>query len=145
MQVKHCYIFKFQISTPSLCNQNHPSSTHSHSNVTTIFNFFFLDFASKPMESLKQITAFDVEKLLLKSAILSENLLLQLRQSLTKEWGAGSISTLPKDFTQKLLTGVWFIGNGYYSPIIHTLTPCHEIFYLSFLLLISLIDFIFSA
>ena len=50
------------------------------------------------MENLKQITAFDVEKLLSKSAILSENLLLQLQQSLTKEWGAGSISTLPEDF-----------------------------------------------
>ena len=58
------------------------------------------------MESLKQITAFDVEKLLLKSAILSENLLLQLLQSLTKEWGAGPVSTLPKDFVQKLLTEV---------------------------------------
>ena len=71
------------------------------------------------MESLKQITAFDVEKLLSKSAILSENLLLQLRQSLTKEWGTGSVSTLPKDLVQKLLTEVWFIGNYYYSPIIH--------------------------
>ena len=58
----------------------------------------FLDLASKPMESLKQITAFDVEKLLSKLAILSENLLLQLQQSLTKEWGAGSVSTLPKRF-----------------------------------------------
>ena len=76
------------------------------------------------MESLKQIAAFDVEKLLSKSAILSENLLLQLWQSLTKEWGAGFISTLPKDFIQKLLTEVWFIGNCYYSPIIHILAPC---------------------
>ena len=58
------------------------------------------------MESLKQITAFDIEKLLSKLAILSENLLLQLWQSLTKEWGAGSGSTLPKDFIQKLLTEV---------------------------------------
>ena len=97
------------------------------------------------MESLKQITAFDVEKLLSKLAILSENLLLQLQQSLTKEWGAGSISTLPKDFIQKLLTEVWFIGNCYYSPIIHILAPCLKIFYLSFLLLISLIDSIFRA
>ena len=97
------------------------------------------------MESLKQITAFDVEKLLSKSAILSENLLLQLRQSLTKEWGAGSVSTFPKDFIQKLLTEVWFIGNCYYSPIIHILAPCLKIFYLSFLLLISLIDSNFRA
>ena len=49
--------------------------------------FFSLDLASKPMESLEQIAAFDIEKLLSKSAILSENLLLQLWQSLTKEWG----------------------------------------------------------
>ena len=97
------------------------------------------------METLKQIAAFDVEKLLSKSAILSENLLLQLWQSLPQEWGAGSISTLPKDFIQKLLTEVWFIGNCYYSPIIHILAPCLKIFYLSFLLLISLIDFIFRA
>ena len=61
------------------------------------------------MESLEQIAAFDVEKLLSKSAILSENLLLQLRQSLTKGWGTGSVGTLPKDFVQKLLTEVWFI------------------------------------
>ena len=80
------------------------------------------------MESLKQITAFDVEKLLSKSAILSENLLLQLQQSLTKEWGAGFVSTLPKDFIQKLPTEVWFIGNCYYSPIIHILVPCLKIF-----------------
>ena len=97
------------------------------------------------MESLKQIAAFDVEKLLSKSAILSENLLLQLQQSLTKEWGAGSVSTLPKDFMQKLLTEVWFLGNGYYSPIIHIFALCLKIFYLSFLPLISLIDFIFRA
>ena len=61
------------------------------------------------MECLEQITAFDVEKLLAKSATLSENLLLQLRQSLTKEWGTGSVGTLPKDFVWKLLTEVCFI------------------------------------
>ena len=58
------------------------------------------------MESLEQITTFDVEKLLSKSSTLSENLLLQLRQSLTKEWGTGSVGTLPEDFIQKLLTEV---------------------------------------
>ena len=97
------------------------------------------------MKSLKQIGAFVVEKLLSKSAILSENLLLQLWQSFTKEWGAGSISTLPKDFVQKLLTEVWFIGNCYYSPIIYILATCLTIFYLSFLPSISLIDSIFRA
>ena len=63
------------------------------------------------MESLEQIAAFDVEELLTKSAILSENMLLLLRQSLTKEWGKGSVSTLPEDFVQNLLTEVWFLGN----------------------------------
>ena len=58
------------------------------------------------MESLEQIATFDVEKLLSKSSTLSENLLLQLRQSLTKEWGTGSVGTLPKDFVQRLLTEV---------------------------------------
>ena len=47
-------------------------------------SFFFIDFTSKPIESLEQITAFHIEKLLSKSAILSGNLLLQLWQSLTK-------------------------------------------------------------
>ena len=56
------------------------------------------------MESLEQIAAFDVEKLLPKSAILGENLLLQLQQSLIKEWGTGSVGILPEDFVQKLLT-----------------------------------------
>ena len=58
------------------------------------------------MESLEQITTFDMAKLLSKSATLSENLLLQLRQSLTKEWGTESVGTLPKDFVQNLLTEV---------------------------------------
>ena len=75
------------------------------------------------MESLEKITVFDVEKLLSKSATLSENLLfLQLRQSLTKEWGTGSIGTLPKDFIQKLLKEVWLIGDYYHSSIIHIIT-----------------------
>ena len=88
------------------------------------------------MESLKQIAAFDVEKLLSKLAILSENLLLQLKQSLTKKWGAGSISTLPEDFVQNLLTEVWFLGNCYYSSVNYIILACFNIFYLSFLLLI---------
>ena len=98
------------------------------------FNYFhsdvtiFLDLASKPMESLEQIAAFDVEKLLSKLAILSENVLLQLRQSLTKEWGAGSVSTLPDDFIQKLLTEVWFhwklLSFSHYS---HTCTMSQNI------------------
>ena len=87
------------------------------------------------MEILKQIAALDVEKLLSKSAILSENLLLQLWQSLTKEWGAGSVSTFPKDLIQKLLTEVWFIGNCYHSPIIHIIAACLKRFYLNFLFL----------
>ena len=71
-----------------------------------LFFLFFLDIASKPTESLEQIAAFDVEKLLSKSATLSENLLLQLQQSLTKERRTGSVGILPKDFIQKLLTEV---------------------------------------
>ena len=76
------------------------------------------------MESLEQIAAFDAEKLLSKLAILSKNLLLQLRQSLTKEWGAGSVSTLPEDFVQNLLTEVWFLGNCYYSSINYIIISC---------------------
>ena len=72
------------------------------------------------MESLEQIAAFDIEKLLSKSTTFSENLLLQLQQYLTKEWGTGSIGILPKDFVQKLLTEVWFIEN--HSSIIHIIT-----------------------
>ena len=63
------------------------------------------------MESLEQIAAFDIKELLLKSAVLSENMLLHVRQSLTKEWGKGFVSTLPEDFVQNLLTEVWFLGN----------------------------------
>ena len=63
------------------------------------------------MESLEQIATFDIEELLSKSAILSENMLLHLRQSLTKEWGKGFVSTLLEDFVQNLLTEVWFLGN----------------------------------
>ena len=60
---------------------------------------------------------FEVEKLLSKSTTLGENLLLQLWQSLSMEWGTGSVGILPKDFIQKLLTKVWFIEN--HSSIIH--------------------------
>ena len=89
------------------------------------------------MESLEQIAAFDVEKLLLKSAILNENVLLQLQQSLTKEWGAGFISTLPEDFVQNLLTEVWFLGNCPHPSINHTALTSFNVFCLSFLLLVS--------
>ena len=67
------------------------------------------DTTSKPAESLEQIAAYDVEKLLSKLSELSESLLLQLRQSLTKEWGSGSVGILPEDSIQKLLTEVGFI------------------------------------
>ena len=67
---------------------------------------FILDITSKLTESLEQIATFNMEKLLSKSSTLSENFLLQLRQSLTKEWGTGSVGTLPKDLIQKLLTEV---------------------------------------
>ena len=90
---------------------------------------FFLDIASKPMESLEQIATFDLEKLLSKSATLSENLLLELCQSLTKEWGTGSVGILPKDFVQKLLTEVWSIENYYHSSIIHIITSCFNPFF----------------
>ena len=79
------------------------------------------------MESLELIAAFDVEKLLSKSATLSENLLLQLWQSLTKEWGTGSVGILPKDFVQKLLTEVWSIEN--HSSIIYIITSCFNPFF----------------
>ena len=82
------------------------------------------------MESLEQIATFDIEKLLSKSATLRENLLLQLWQSLTKEWGTGSVGILPKDFIQKLLTEVWSIENYYCSSIIHIITSCFNPFYL---------------
>ena len=88
------------------------------------------------MESLKRIAAFDVEKLLSKSAILRKNVLLQLQQSLTKEWGAGFISTLPEGFVQNLLTEVWFLGNHYHSSINHTTLTSFNVFCLRFLLLV---------
>ena len=61
------------------------------------------------MESLEQIAAFDIEELLSKSAVLSENMLLHVQQSLTREWGEGFVSTLLEDFVQNLLTEVWFL------------------------------------
>ena len=99
-----------------------------------MFPFSFSDLASKPTESLEQITAFDVKELLSKSAILSENVLLQLQQSLTKEWGEGFFSTLPEDFVQNLLTEVWFLGNHPHPSINHTALISFNVFCLSFLL-----------
>ena len=37
-------LIHFQISTPSIHSQNHPSSAHSHSDVTIIFIFLFFPF-----------------------------------------------------------------------------------------------------
>ena len=79
------------------------------------------------MESLEQIAAFDVEKLLSKSTTLSENLLLELWQSLTKEWGTGSVGICPEDFVQKLLTEVWSIES--HSSIIHIITSYFNPFF----------------
>ena len=79
------------------------------------------------MESLEQIATFDIEKLLSKSTTLSENLLPQLWQYQTKEWGTGSVGILPKDFIQKLLTEVWSIGN--HSSIIHVITSYFNSFF----------------
>ena len=42
----------------------------------------------------------------MKSAVLSEDMLLHVQQSLTKEWGEGFVSTLLEDFVQNLLTEV---------------------------------------
>ena len=67
------------------------------------------DITPKPAESLEQVTVHDIEKLLSKLSELSESLLLQLRQSLAKEWGPESMGTLPEDSIQKLLTEVGFI------------------------------------
>ena len=67
------------------------------------------DTTSKPTESLEHIAAYDVEKPLSKSSRLCESFLLQLRHSLIKEWGSGSVGILPEDSIQKLLTEVGFI------------------------------------
>ena len=76
---------------------------------------FFLDPASKPTESLEQIAAFNIEELLSKSAVLSEKML-QLQQSLTRDWGEGFVSTLPEDFVQNLLMEVRFLRDLLYPP-----------------------------
>ena len=68
-------------------------------------------------ESLEQIAALDVEELLSKSAVLSESMLLQLRQSLTTDWGEGFVSTLPEDFVQNLLMEVWFFRDFLCPPL----------------------------
>ena len=65
-----------------------------------------VNVSSTPSESLKHIAAYDVEELLATSSGLSESLLLQLRQSLSKEWGPSSVGILPEDSIQKLLTEV---------------------------------------
>ena len=82
---------------------------HTFSTLSLNISFLNLHTFSKPVERLEQIVTYDIEKLLSKSSELSKNLLLQLRQSLMKEWGSGSIGTLPEDSIQKLLTGVGFV------------------------------------
>ena len=89
--------------------QNYMYITLLNTSSLKMFLFRFQILLLIPQESLEQIAAFDIEELLSKSAVPSENMLLHVWQSLTREWGEGFVSTLLEDFVQNLLTEVWFL------------------------------------
>ena len=60
----------------------------------------------QPSESLSQVAAFNIGRLLSKAPEISESVLFNVWESLLKDWGLESVGALPKDTMQQLLTEV---------------------------------------
>ena len=68
--------------------------------------FFYICIDIQPSESLSQVAALDIGKLLSKATEISERVLFNVWESLLKDWGPESVGALPKDTMQQLLTEV---------------------------------------
>ena len=68
--------------------------------------FFFLLLDTQPSESLSQVAAFDISRLLSKAPEISKSVLFNVQESLFKDWGPESVGALPEDTIQQMLTEV---------------------------------------
>ena len=66
----------------------------------------FLDVDKLPVDSPAKVSAYDVDKLFLKTSTISDGAVLNIHHSLLKEWGLESLGVLPEDIMQQLLTEV---------------------------------------
>ena len=69
-----------------------------------IFLYIYLDI--QPSESLSQVAALDIDKLLSKAREISKRVLFNVWESLLKDLGPELVGALPKDTMQQLLTEV---------------------------------------
>ena len=85
-----------------------PNSAIPHDAFPLVVNIFplYLDADKQPAYSLSKVAAFNVEDLLLKSSEISSGAIYNICQLLLKEWGPGSLGTLPKDSIQEFLIEV---------------------------------------
>ena len=60
----------------------------------------------QPSESLSQVAALDIDKLLSKAPEISERVIFNVWESLLKDWGTELEGAVPKDTMQQLLTEV---------------------------------------
>ena len=77
----------------------------NHTLVQSTF-FLFLGADDQPANSLYRVAAFKVEDLLQKSSEMGRGVPDKMHQTLLKEWGPKSLSTLPEDTIQEVLIEV---------------------------------------
>ena len=65
-----------------------------------------IDADKKHAEDLTSLATLDIEDILAKTQSIGRGVLLNVCQSLLKEWGADSLGVLPEDMMQELITGV---------------------------------------
>ena len=71
-----------------------------------MFYYFVMYLDIQPSETLSQVAAIDIDKLLSKAPEISEKVLFNVWESLLKDWGPKSAGALPKDTMQQLLREV---------------------------------------
>ena len=92
--------------------------------ITLNVSHLLIDADKKPADNLTKLAALDIDNLLVKMQSISKGVLLNVQQTLLKEWGPDSLGVLPEDTMQELLTGVTF----YCSPFLTT-----HVYYFSYL------------
>ena len=78
-----------------------------------------IDADKQLADNLSQIAAFNVENLLLETSETRKGAIDNVCQSLLKEWGPESLSALPLDTIQKLLTEVIILYSSNRSILLH--------------------------
>ena len=69
-------------------------------------HIFFIYIDTQPSESLSQVAALDIDKLLSKTPEISERFLFNIWESLFQDWGPKLGGALPEDTMQQLLTEI---------------------------------------